>query len=41
MNYRQTVVIARLDPAIHPLENTSFLIDARVKPAYDEKNGTR
>jgi hypothetical protein len=29
------VVIARLDPAIHRL--SSFLMDARVKPAHDEQ----
>jgi hypothetical protein len=30
------VVIAGLDPAIHPFENDSLMMDARVKPAHDE-----
>jgi len=29
-------VIAGLDPAIHLLEKTLFLMDARVKPAHDD-----
>jgi hypothetical protein len=33
-------VIAGLDPAIHPLSEFPFLMDARVKPAHDELNGT-
>jgi hypothetical protein len=30
------VVIAGLDPAIHRIESSMFLMDARVKPAHDE-----
>jgi hypothetical protein len=30
------VVIARLDPAIHPFEKCPLVMDARVKPAHDE-----
>jgi hypothetical protein len=30
------VVVAGLDPAIHPLERDSLTMDARVKPAHDE-----
>jgi hypothetical protein len=31
------IVIAGLDPAIHPFELTlAFTMDARVKPAHDE-----
>jgi hypothetical protein len=30
------VVIAGLDPAIHPFEKESLMMDARVKPAHDE-----
>jgi hypothetical protein len=30
-----SVVIAGLDPAIHPLKEALFPMDARVKPAHD------
>jgi len=30
------IVIAGLDPAIHPLETSFVVTDARVKPAHDE-----
>jgi hypothetical protein len=30
-------VIAGLDPAIHPLREIPFEMDARVKPGHDEK----
>jgi hypothetical protein len=32
------VVIAGLDPAIHPFEKASLVTDVRVKPAHGEFN---
>jgi hypothetical protein len=32
------LAIAGLDPAIHPIDLTGILIDARVKPAHDDLN---
>jgi hypothetical protein len=31
-----SIVIAGLDPAIHPFNEMVFLMDARVKPGHDE-----
>ena len=35
-----STVIAGLDPAIHPFNESLFPMDARVKPAHDESRTT-